>query len=951
MPAHAHLTTMLAGVSKTAERLVLGRDDELAALGRFIADIPLGPSAVLLEGPAGIGKTTLWTEATAACERQGLRVLTARSSESEARMSYTGLADLFSLVVDETLGELPSPQQRALEAAILRTESLDATPDQRAVCLAVLGVVRSLAASEPFVIAIDDLQWLDTPSARVLSFVFRRLSHEPISIIATLRVGPGARGDPTDVERTVPSLVRLQVGPMDPDPLGRLMRDRTEADLPHPTIVRLHRAAHGNPLFALEIARAVVREGVRADQPGQPLPVPDDLQQLLAARLAALPSTASEPLLAIAATSQPTPDLVQSASATIEGAREGLAAAELAGVVERAGGRLRFSHPLLASTVYVNAATSERRAVHRRLAELVDDPEERARHLALAAPGPDDAVAHALDDAARFARGRAAPDAAAELAELARRLTPPQDVDGARRRTLEAAEYHFDAGDAIRAIELLREAIDAELPGRERAEMLFRLSSMSWMNLIVGVRAPAEQALVEANGDHEIGSGAEQSLAWVAFYLGDLDEAETQARRSAEDAAHVEDPAVKADALATVSFIAFVRGMPGSDGVGDAIALQDEMMAHGSWTEGSVYTTPRSILGLQRMWSGDLDDARDIFQRELAEYERHAMYTVRQEVQCYLAELECRAGRYELAVDLASEAMETVVESGQTSTQSHVALFNQALPAAFLGRANQARSWASEGVRLAVANDDAFNASWNRSVLGFLALSIGEPAEAWEHLEPVVHYLQRMGAAEPAIIPAIPDAIEALIALGRQGEAEPLIERLDEQSRALDRPWARACARRGRGVLLATSGDLEEAEHALEEAVEAHGRTTQPFDLARSLLALGQIQRRRKQKRPARVSLERAHGIFDTLGTPLWSARAEAELGRIGGRAPAPLELTPTERSVAALVGEGRTNREVADALFMSPSTVQAHLKRIYRKLGVRSRTELAAGIDRAGSS
>jgi DNA-binding CsgD family transcriptional regulator len=295
--------------------------------------------------------------------------------------------------------------------------------------------------------------------------------------------------------------------------------------------------------------------------------------------------------------------------------------------------------------------------------------------------------------------------------------------------------------------------------------------------------------------------------------------------------------------------------------------------------------------------------------------------------------------------------MDTVVESGQTATQSHVALFNRALPAAHLGRIQEARTWASEGERLAVANDDAFNASWNRAVLGFLELSLGDAERAIAHLEPVVAYLERMGSVEPAIIPCIPDAIEALVALGSHAEAERLVEGLEQRGRARDRPWALAAALRGRALIEAARGNSEEGALRAERALEEHARAALPFETARTELVLGQIQRRRKQKRAARSALESARGTFVQLGAPLWADRAEAELTRIGGRPPAPMELTPTERSVAGLVSQGRTNQEVADALFMSPSTVQAHLKHIYRKLGVRSRTELAAGLDRPRSN
>ncbi len=923
--------------------MILGREAELAHLARFLDSIEHGPASCILEGSPGIGKTTLWLAGLNAARERGYRVLSCRGAESEARLSYAALGDLFTGVLDESLPGLPPPQAHALQTALLQAEE-GGSPDQRAVSLASVNVVRTLATAGPLIVAVDDVQWLDTPSARVLSFVLRRLSDERVGLLVSLRLGAGTMGDLVGIERELPGAVRIAVGSLPVDPLGRVLRDQTGVDLPRPVVVRLHRVSRGNPLFALEIGRAVVRGGVRP-QPGEPLPVPEDLQQLLSARLAALPSSARPPLLAISALSQPTVELV--AAASRDDALDALAGAEALGIVERADGRVRFSHPLLASTVYVNASPRERRDLHLRLAALVADPEERARHLALGAEGPDSEVAEALDGAARHSRARGAPDAAAELAELARQLTPPEDSDAVRRRSLEAAEYHFDAGDATRSLTVLNEAIAASSAGPERAEMLYRLASMSWMNLVHGVREPAEQALEEAGENSELRSGIAQALAWVAFYLGDLQEAAKQARRSLEYAQDVTEPATRADALAASGFVDFLLGKSSSRFMTEALELQDAMMVEGSWTEGSVYTTPRSIIGLQLMWSGHLDEARAAFEQELAEYEKHGMYTVRQEVLCYLAELECRAGRWDVATGYASEAMETVVESGQTATQSHVVLFNQAYAAAHLGRVEEARRMATDGVRLATANDDLFNANWNRAVLGFLELSLSDHERAHEHLEPVVRYLERMGSVEPGIIPCLPDEAEALIALGQLGPAQTLIERLEEHGRAADRPWARAGAARCHGLLSAAEGDLDTARTDLDRALEQHERMGQPFERARSLLVLGQIRRRAKQKRLARDSLEEAGAIFAELGATLWAERAAAELGRIGGRPPTPLELTPTEVEVARLVAEGHTNREVADALFLSPGTVQANLKRIYRKLDVRSRTELAARLDR----
>jgi AAA ATPase-like protein len=346
----------------------------------------------------GIGKTTLWHAGVSIARTRGLRVLSCRAAASEARLSYAALGDLF----DFELPDLPAPQRRAMDAALLRAEVEGAPPDQRAVSVASLGVLRALATSGPVIVAIDDVQWLDAPSARVLAFVVRRLEDAPIRVLVARRVGSG--GDPLGLGQTGPvPLRRVPIGPLQEEAMTRLLRDRTEGALTRPVLLRLHRISQGNPFFALEIARALTRRGVRP-APGEPLPVPEDLQELLGARLAALPPSAAVGLLVVAATTRPTEDLVLAVAEWRDWASAGMRSAEEAGVLQRADGRLGFTHPLLGSTVYAEATPHARRSVHRRLAELVDDPEERARHLALAARGPHLHVARALEEAGRHAR-------------------------------------------------------------------------------------------------------------------------------------------------------------------------------------------------------------------------------------------------------------------------------------------------------------------------------------------------------------------------------------------------------------------------------------------------------------------------------------------------------------------------------------------------------------------
>jgi DNA-binding CsgD family transcriptional regulator len=912
----------------------VGREGELALVTSFVGSVSEGPSALLLEGAAGIGKTTLWRAGVSAARVRGHRVLACRAAESEARLSYAALGDLF----DFELPDLPAPQRRALDAALLRAEVEGAPPDQRAVSLASLGVLRALAASGPVIVAIDDVQWLDVPSVRVLAFVVRRLGDAPIRILVALRVGSG--GDPLGLGQTGPlPLQRVPIGPLGEEAMTRLLRDRTEGGLTRPNLRRLHHISDGNPFFALEIARALTRRGVRP-APGEPLPVPEDLQALLGARLAALPPGAADGLLVVAATARPTEELVVAAAERRDRASGGVRSAEAAGVLQRAGGRLAFTHPLLGSTVYAEARPHARRSVHRRLAELVDDPEERARHLALAASGPHVHVAGALEEAGRHARARGAPDAAAKLLELARRLTPPEDAAGLPRRSVAAAEYHFDAGDATHATALLEASIASARPGRDRARIRFRLASISWLDMR-RVQGLSEQALQEVGDDAETRAAILEHLAWVGIYRGDLAFAAGHASASRQCARRIADPAIRADSLSTFAMVEFLVGRPPQDLMAEAVRLEDLATTEGQTT---VFTASRTCHGLQLLWAGELEAAREVLHRELTEYERLGRYVVRDELLCYLAEVECRAGNWEVAARHAQEAYEIDVDSGRVLGQGHM-LFPRALVAALTGDVDAARSDAEEGLRRCLRNEDLLDATCHRAVLGFLELSLSNPAAAMERLEPALAFLDEMGSPEPGIVPCLPDAIEALVSLGRLEEAEALLHRLERQGRTHDRPWAIATAGRGRGLLSAARGDLSAARSALEQALVEHRRVPQPFELARTLLVKGEVERRAKQKRAARSTLEQALGLFLALGAPLWAQRAREDLARVGGAMPPSSELTPTEQRIAQLVGEGKKNREVAEALFISVKTVEANLSRIFHKLGVRSRTELTRRI------
>ncbi|HXJ67035.1 MAG TPA: LuxR C-terminal-related transcriptional regulator, partial [Actinomycetota bacterium] len=307
--------------------------------------------------------------------------------------------------------------------------------------------------------------------------------------------------------------------------------------------------------------------------------------------------------------------------------------------------------------------------------------------------------------------------------------------------------------------------------------------------------------------------------------------------------------------------------------------------------------------------------------------------------------LECWAGRWDAAVDHARRSVETAIQLGETFHYRAFALYAQALVDAHRGMVDQARDAATEGRALAESMELVFAEVLHLSVLGFLDLFQGNPEGAARHLGRGSDLMVAMGIQEPALLRLVPDEVEALVALGQLDRAEVLLDPFQQRAAGLDRVWALATGARCRGLLLAARGDLTGALDSLQLALVHHERLPEPFALARTLFCLGRIQRRGKLRAEARTSFERSLRIYGDLGARPWAERAGREARRVGLRAAGPLDLTPTEEQVAALVAEGRTNREAADALFMSVNTIEWNLTRIYRKLGVRSRTELAAKL------
>jgi ATP/maltotriose-dependent transcriptional regulator MalT len=915
-----------------APDLVIGRERELAAVERLLATDEQELRALVFEGEPGIGKTTLWQAAVAAAPG---RVLSCRPAEAETKLSYASVADLVGRIVDDELPSLPEPQRVAVDVALLRASSGGPPPDRRAVATGVHSVLRAAAAAAPLVLAIDDVQWLDAASAAVLAFALRRLADVAVRVVLTVRVAGGLAPDPLDLERTLPGRVeRVPLAPLSLSGLHHMIRERLGVTFPRPTLTRIAQASGGNPLFALELARALT-EVEAQPVPGEPLPVPDTLAALMATRIARLPAAAREALLAAACLSTPTVDEV----AAVGGGGASLEPAQRADVVAIDDeGRIRFMHPLLASTVYSSASVARRRAMHAALAEVVPELEERARHLALAVDRPDERVAAQLSGAARAADRQASPHAAVELAELALRLTEPDDDEARARRSFELAEHLFRAGDAAGCRRLLEELVDEMPHGALRARALELLARTLHVG---GTAAEAvrrcEEALADAADDAALRARIHATFARVEYDDFDLARRHARAALDLLETMDEPDPEVLGQALCAEVGVRFTAGEPlPLDLVERALELERIAPAP------DVADRMSAALGVWLKVDGDFENARrwlEVTYRTAVDEGDDASLPY---ALSHLPQLEIWTGHWTEAERRAREHLELAEETGQID-QRRQALYNLAYVLAHLGRVDAARAAADELLAEGEAAGDVWSTANALAVLGFLELSLGNPATAADVLRRNLELRDAIGTDEP--LRAQSELAQALVELGDVDEAAGVVSSFETRVRRSGRRPLLALAAAARARLAAARGDLDGASAALDEAIAEHERTPVPFDRARTLLVLGQVQRRRGERRAARATLQQAQSVFEELGAPLWAERAAAEARRVPIRRGAAEDLTPTEEQVALLAASGRTNRDVAQTLFMSPKTVEANLTRIYRKLGIGSRAELGAAM------
>ncbi len=912
---------------------IVGRDDEVAWLDSFFDGAGEGLRAAVLEGDAGIGKTTIWRAGLAAARERSLHVLVARPAESERGLAHAGLSDLLEECVGEILPDLPAPRRRALETVLLLDGGAGATADARAIAVAVFSVLRELARRGPVLVAIDDVQWLDASSGAALAFALRRLDRDRVALLLARRAG----GTPSLLEHALPdgSTERLSVGPLSLGATQRLIRVRLGRTFPRPTLVRLHEVAGGNPFFALELARALAEVEQPVD-PTAPLPVPETLERLVSDRLSALPEVTREALLVVALAGSST-----AASLETVGVSHGvLEPAVTANVLELADGEVRFTHPLLASGVVADADDDARRRAHRAAAAAVHDPVSRARHVAAALEWQDAAVARELEDAAGLARARGAASVAAELGEGALRATPPEHEEDRRRRGSQAARDYLAAGAADRAFLLARELLDLAQPGAARAEVLVLLGDLEDVaGTIEGAVSSLEQALIEASGSLELQVVIHQRLAVTTRITDGLAVAERHARAALRLGEGLGDDALNARTLAALSIIRFNAGQP------DAFELAERARHLAGRSNDAVAIVDATASQIHCLvWSGRIDEARPILTELIApaaeDDEPDATTPL-----FYLTILEERAGRLELARAYADRLVDLAFQYGGPELADAPTIAGMTASVALAqGEVELAREYAE---RALAHPDSRMPTAFRRFQLGLLGRIdawSGDAAGAVERFATVEEGRRAAGFSSAAGSAYVADYIEALLELGRPDDAIAVLDEWEADARHIGNRWVLPQAARCRGLVAAAAGEIESALALLEEAVAAHEAADDPFGRARALLALGTTRRRARQKRSAREAIEAALAGFEAIGAAGWAERARAELGGIGGRTREE-GLTPAERRVAALVAEGRTNREVAAALVLGERTVESHLTSVYAKLGIRSRTELARRI------
>jgi ATP/maltotriose-dependent transcriptional regulator MalT len=905
--------------------MIVGRSTELARLEELLAALRRGDgSALVLHGEAGIGKTTL-LDALADRARDEMRVLRACGAETEAQLAFAVLADLLHPLRAE-LTSLPAPQVAALASALALGPPVPG--DRLAVSVATLGVLRAAACHGPVLVMLDDAQWADAASRECIEYVARRAGGR-LGVVLAAR-------DPWYVPERM-RLEALAVGPVDADGAAELLRRRA-SDLAPPVAAAIIEAAAGNPLALVELAATLPADQRAGVAPlALPLAPGGRLRHAFAGRIAALGPRARRALLV--ASMHAGEDLPAIAGACLHAGTDvaELTSAEACGLVRLTPGRVVFAHPLIRGAMHGDASPSERRAAHEALAGVLGG-ERRVWHLAAAAVGPDEGVAAELERVGSEAAARRAYTAAAAALERSAGLTA--DGSCASRRLLAAGRAASAAGETDRALSLLERAVAAAAdPDRRALAEQVRGRMLVWRGRPEeAMRVLVEQARLVAPGQPALAAAMLADAASAATTTNRHPEAEELARRAVALIGDDTEATLRASVLTMLGWVLTLRGKarearPALDEAGRLARGLDGLGPHWPWLH---------LLLRSRLPHGELELAREESAALGARAREAGALAALSGAQVVAGDVAFRLGDWDAADAITSEAIRLAADTGQLPLQG-LALYTRARLAAARGHDEESREAALHAMELARSGGITTGLRHVHAALGFNHFCQERVDEAIAELERVERHEAGTGMREPTAVPWAPDLVEAYARRGDEADARRVLRTLARQAAVTRGPVAAAAAARCRGLLDA------DFDRAFALALACDDRRPMPFERARTLLAYGRRLHRARRRAEARERLREALTGFERLRAAAGPVQGERELRAAGARRRRPAAedgaLTAQERRVAAAVRRGATNREIAAELFLSPKTVEFHLRQIYGKLGVHSRTQLLARL------
>ncbi|MCY0957815.1 helix-turn-helix transcriptional regulator [Streptomyces sp. H27-H5] len=887
----------------------------------------------ILTGPAGAGKTEVVRAVVAAAEGRRESVLHLAPDAADQWIPEASAAALLASVPHGVLDRLAGPQRAAIALLRRETDEPGAGRDHVALRLAVVEVLRTLAAPGPVLLVLDNAQWLDDESTDLLRFALR-LTPPGVRVLVAECVQGGA---PVAVPLCGPDTPAIRVPPLGAEQVAELL---CRHGLPARLAGRIHQASGGNPRLALALGHSLAEAAGSRDggaHHADTLPVSGQAREVARRLLAEAPARARRTLLLAALATRPTTALLRRAGRPDADAE--LAEAERAALVTVAeDGTVRFTAGALPTALAADAGWPERAAGHAALATAVDDPVQAVRHRALAVDTPDARLATEITEAAASCRRRGQRALAAELGLLAAERTPADLPRDELARLVCAAE---DAGWAGRA-DLARRATravlarDASPADRVRARLAVIDAAGQ---ALADLDETFAYAVDDAAGDPSLRAAVQLRIAWK-HNLSDGDPVRSRdaAAEAGTLAALGGDQVAEAMALTVRARMGRILGdHDAEDILAEALALPAPEVPLG------MRNAPQYLAVRHALFDDRLDDARDRLLVLLPAVQRTGSAEDVFEVLRSLSEVELRRGHCAAGAAHARHALELTIEAGLSPGP---AWYVAAMAEATAGSFARAAGYARRGVQASEEEQDQVFLSRGLYALGLVELATGEASKAVATLRRVAELEEAQQVVDPSVLRWHAELAEALVAADAPEEAAALLESTRTVADALGRTGVLAALDRARGLCLSAQGEAEPAVALLEATARRFAALGLPLERARTLLALARVERRRRRRAPARAALGEAADVFDRAGAKPWLDLArEAAPDPAAGRNPGPAALTEAETRLALLVGQGASNQEAAAKLFLSVKTVEARLTRIYQKLDVRSRAQLATAL------